>query len=220
MQDLLAFLSEDCCQGRKELCVPIGKSPRARMAEPQMAEATAADALPHVLFLCSRNSARSQMAEGFARAMAGMNINIYSAGVDPSAIDDHAVDVMEEVGIDISKQSVQPFDKVPMSKIDTVITLSSDADPLPKNLRKKATQIHWPLNDPAATSGSDAEVTRPLRVQALTQALSAAFARLETAQQTPSPSTASLAQPVTPSDPPDGAQAGATSARVYRGQRY
>jgi hypothetical protein len=68
--------------------------------------------------------------------------------------------------------------------------------------------------------GSDAEVTRPLRVQALTQALSAAFARLETAQQTPSPSTASLAQPVTPSDPPDGAQAGAASARVYRGQRY
>ncbi len=115
------------------------------------------------LFICRGNQARSQMAEGFARAMAGMNINIYSAGVDPSAIDDHAVDVMEEVGIDISKQSVQPFDKVPMSKIDTVITLSSDSDPLPKNLRKKATQIHWPLNDPAATSGSDAEVKKAFR---------------------------------------------------------
>ena len=50
-----------------------------------------------------------------------------------------------------------------MNKIDTVVTLSSDSDPLPKNLRKKATQIHWPLNDPAATSGSDAEVKKAFR---------------------------------------------------------
>jgi len=115
------------------------------------------------LFVCRGNEARSQMAEGFARAMAGMNVKIYSAGVDPSGLDSHAVDVMDEVGIDISEQKVNPFDSVPVAKIDTVITLSSDSDPLPKNLKKKATQIHWPLNDPAATSGSDAEVKKAFR---------------------------------------------------------
>jgi protein-tyrosine-phosphatase len=67
------------------------------------------------------------------------------------------------VGIDISAQPTRAFDAVPMGKIDTVITLSSDADELPKTLKKKATQIHWPLNDPSATSGSDAEVKKAFR---------------------------------------------------------
>ena len=115
------------------------------------------------LFICRGNEARSQMAEGFAKAMAGGNVKIYSAGVDPRGIDSHAVHVMEEVGIDISKQEASAFDGVPVTKIDTVVTLSSDSDPLPKNLRKKTTQIHWPLNDPAATSGSDAEVKKAFR---------------------------------------------------------
>lgn len=115
------------------------------------------------LFICRGNEARSQMAEGFAKAMAGGNVKIYSAGVDPRGIDSHAVHVMEEVGIDISKQDASAFDGVPVNKIDTVVTLSSDSDPLPKNLRKKTTQIHWPLNDPAATSGSDAEVKKAFR---------------------------------------------------------
>lgn len=66
--------------------------------------------------------------------------------------------------------------------------------------------------------GSSAEVTRPLRVQALTQALSAAFARLETAQDPPA-EVATMAQPVKEAGPPDGEPAG-HSARVYRGQRY
>ena len=115
------------------------------------------------LFICRGNEARSQMAEGFARAMACGNIKVWSAGVEPSGLDSHAVDVMDEVGIDISTQEVNPFDAVPVGKIDTVITLSSDSDPLPKNLKKKATQIHWPLNDPAAMSGSDAEVKKAFR---------------------------------------------------------
>jgi arsenate reductase len=115
------------------------------------------------LFICRGNEARSQMAEGFARSMAGGNVKVYSAGVDPHGIDSHAIHVMEEVGIDISKQEALAFDGVPVSKIDTVVTLSSDSDPLPKNLRKKTTQIHWPLTDPAATSGSDAEVKKAFR---------------------------------------------------------
>ena len=115
------------------------------------------------LFVCKGNEARSQMAEGFARNMASNGIRIYSAGLAPQTLNAHAVDVMHELGIDISEQHVQTFDDVPMNKIDTVITLSSDADPLPKTLKKKATQIHWPLNDPSATAGSDAEVKKAFR---------------------------------------------------------
>lgn len=115
------------------------------------------------LFVCSGNECRSQMAEGFARQMASGSVKIFSAGKTPSSLNPFAVDVMEEVGIDISAQPTRDFDAVPMAKIDTVITLSSDSDELPKTLKKKATQIHWPLNDPSATSGSDAEVKKAFR---------------------------------------------------------
>ena len=115
------------------------------------------------LFVCRGNDSRSQMAEGFARTMANNGIRIYSAGNEPRSLNDTAVDVMGEVGIDISEQPVRSFEDVPMTKIDTVITLSSDADALPKNLKKKANQIHWPLNDPAAATGSDAEVKKAFR---------------------------------------------------------
>lgn len=115
------------------------------------------------LFVCRGNDARSQMAEGFARSLASNGIKIYSAGEQAGKLSNHAVDVMGELGIDISDQPLRSFEDVPMAKIDTVITLSSDADALPKNLKKKATQIHWPLNDPSATAGSDAEVKKAFR---------------------------------------------------------
>jgi len=115
------------------------------------------------LFVCKGNEARSQMAEGFARSLAANGINIFSAGIDPKGPSPHAVDVMSELGIDIAGQKATSFEDVPMTKIDTVITLSSDSDPLPKNLKKKATTIHWPLNDPAAAPGNDAEVKKAFR---------------------------------------------------------
>lgn len=116
------------------------------------------------LFVCRGNEARSQMAEGFARSMANGNVNVYSAGLGPKGLNPYAVDVMSELGIDITAQHTQVFDKIPVNKIDTVVTLSSDADPLPKKLNKKATQIHWPLNDPTSATGSDAEVKRIFRL--------------------------------------------------------
>ena len=115
------------------------------------------------LFVCRGNAARSQMAEGFARSMAGDTVKIYSAGVHPGELDTTAVDVMDEIGIDISDQGVREFESVPVNKIDTIITLSSDSDPLPGNIKKKATQIHWPLTDPSSTRGSDAEIKKAFR---------------------------------------------------------
>ncbi len=115
------------------------------------------------LFVCKGNDARSQMAEGFARALAGPSVNVYSAGAEPRILNPFAVAVMEEIGIDISDQAPKNFDKIPVTKIDTVITLSSDADPLPKLKKRKVTQIHWPLTDPAAAAGNDAEVKKAFR---------------------------------------------------------
>jgi arsenate reductase len=115
------------------------------------------------LFICKGNEARSQMAEGFARSLANGSVNVYSAGVAPKGLNQFAVDVMAEVGIDITAQTTQDFKKVPVAKIDTVVTLSSDSDPMPKINRRKVTQIHWPLTDPTTATGSDAEVKKAFR---------------------------------------------------------
>ena len=115
------------------------------------------------LFICKGNDARSQMAEGFARTLANGSVNVWSAGLNPKGLNRHAVEVMAELGIDITKQRPCDFKGVPVAKIDTIITLSSDCDPPPKLDRKKITTIHWPLNDPTTTAGSDAEVKKAFR---------------------------------------------------------
>jgi arsenate reductase len=115
------------------------------------------------LFVCKDNDSRSQMAEGFARSMATGTVKVFSAGVKPKGLNQYAVDVMNELGIDITEQDTRKFTDVPVNKIDTVVTLSSDSDPLPTKLNKKATQIHWPLTDPMSADGSDAEVKKAFR---------------------------------------------------------
>jgi len=117
------------------------------------------------LFVCQSNGARSQMAEGFARHLAGGTVNVFSAGVKSNGLNPLAIEVMEEVGIDISGQGSKDFKDLPSGKIDTVITLCANADDLPDKLqrKKKINQIHWPLNDPATVSGSEAEVKKAYR---------------------------------------------------------
>jgi len=115
------------------------------------------------LFVCKGNDARSQMAEGFAKCMANGGVNVFSAGVKPRQLNPHAVDVMAELGIDIKAQPTRDFSKIPVTKIDTIITLSSDSDPLPQFDKRKVTQIHWPLTDPSAAGGSEAEVKKAFR---------------------------------------------------------
>lgn len=117
------------------------------------------------LFICRSNGARSQMAEGFARHLAGAAVNVFSAGVRPNGLNQVAIEVMDEIGIDISGQRSKDFKDLPASKIDTVITLCANADDLPDKLskKKKINQIHWPLTDPATVGGSDAEVKKAFR---------------------------------------------------------
>ncbi|MDK2817806.1 MAG: hypothetical protein PWR22_2435 [Moorella sp. (in: firmicutes)] len=65
---------------------------------------------PVILFLCTGNSCRSQMAEGFARALGGEKVEVYSAGLEPAGLNPRAVAVMAEAGIDISGQTSDPID--------------------------------------------------------------------------------------------------------------
>jgi arsenate reductase len=107
---------------------------------------------PKVLFLCTGNSARSQMAEGLLRAMAGDHFDVFSAGTEPKgSILPEVQEAMREIGIDISSQwskSVMEY----MGKVNFgyVITVCSDAeDNCPAVFLNMGTRAHWPLDDPA-----------------------------------------------------------------------
>ncbi len=109
-----------------------------------------------VLFLCTRNSARSQMAEGFARAQAPEAVMIWSAGLSPTHVHPLAIQVMEEVGVDISAQTSKPLDDVPWQEADTVVTLCGEAQEACPSLPVEVRRVHWPLPDPAAVPGPGA----------------------------------------------------------------
>lgn len=102
------------------------------------------------LFVCVHNAARSQIAEGFARSYAPKDSEIWSAGTEPGVLHPLAIEVMKEVGIDISGQHSKPIDQVPWQTADTVITLCGDADEVCPAVASTVRRVHWPLPDPAA----------------------------------------------------------------------
>ena len=101
-----------------------------------------------ILFLCVANSARSQMAEGIARALAPEGTTIMSAGSCPMSVRREAVAVLKEIGIDISGHQSKHVSRIPPSEIDTVITLCAEEE-CPVFLGE-ARRLHWGLPDPAA----------------------------------------------------------------------
>ncbi len=104
-------------------------------------------------FLCTGNSARSQMAEGYARRMAGPGIEVASAGLRPRGVHPLAVEVMREDGVDISEQTSDPIDPELLARADLVITLCGDAQDSCPLLSPEHKSLHWPLPDPAAVQG-------------------------------------------------------------------
>ena len=113
-----------------------------------------------VLFLCTGNSCRSQMAEGFARHLTGDAISPYSAGTIAKGLDPYAIKVMQEAGIDISLQHSKTVSEVTGIKFDYVITLCSDADENCPVFPAKTKVIHHGFDDPpklAADSKSEEE---------------------------------------------------------------
>jgi arsenate reductase (thioredoxin) len=105
-----------------------------------------------ILFLCVANSARSQMAEGLARKLFGERIVVQSAGTDPSTVNPYAVEVMREIGVDITTQHSKSVQTIDPATVGTVITLcAEEVCPL---FLGKARRIHWPIPDPASEDPS------------------------------------------------------------------
>lgn len=116
-----------------------------------------------ILFLCTGNSCRSQMAEGFGRELAPEGLRVFSAGLEPAGVNPHAVQVMAEVGVDLSAQHSKDVSEVPLAAVDTLVTLCSDAAERCPVLAGELRRLHWPLPDPARARGSREEIEATFR---------------------------------------------------------
>ena len=116
-----------------------------------------------ILFLCTGNSARSQMAEGFALRLAPAGLSIVSAGTEPKGVNPRAIAVMAERGIDISSHISKDVTALPLGNIDLVVTLCGDAAERCPAFPGAPRRLHWPLPDPAAAAGGEAEVLAVFR---------------------------------------------------------
>ena len=106
-----------------------------------------------VLILCTGNSARSQMAEGLLRQMAGDNFEVFSAGVAPTHVRSEAIEVMGEIGIDISAHRSKSVDEFLGQEFDYVITVCDNANEQCPTFPGKTKRLHWGFEDPAAVEG-------------------------------------------------------------------
>jgi len=128
-------------------------------------ESSAPDAsrVARILFLCTHNAARSQMAEALLRQLAGERVQSFSAGTHPSHVHPLAVRAMAEIGIDISQAESKPLERFIGQPFDWVVTVcdqAAEACPVfPGNTRR----LHWSLPDPAAADGDEEERLRHFR---------------------------------------------------------
>jgi arsenate reductase len=117
-----------------------------------------------ILFLCTGNSCRSQMAEGFTRHLKNEDIEVYSAGTDPQGIDPRAIKAMAEIGIDISTQSSTSIDEIKGVEIDYVITLCDNAQKTCPTFPAKTSVIHVGFEDPPRLAKMLATKKRPCSI--------------------------------------------------------
>ena len=118
----------------------------------------------NVLFLCTGNSCRSQMAEAWLRKLAGERFEVYSAGLEPHGINPYTITVMEELGIDMSDHSSDHLDKYKGEiDFDFLITVCGNADERCPYFPGMGTRLHWPFEDPAAFVGPEDETLAAFR---------------------------------------------------------
>jgi protein-tyrosine-phosphatase len=113
-----------------------------------------------VLFLCTENSARSQMAEALTRHLSKGRVEIYSAGSHPSGIHPYAVSVLAAAGIDIGQQRSKHFDEFSGQSFDCIITLCDRVLEVCPNFPGDPERIHWSFPNPAAVEGTEDEKYR------------------------------------------------------------
>jgi arsenate reductase len=117
-----------------------------------------------VLFLCTGNSARSQMAEGLLRHFAGDHFEVYSAGLDPKPVNPYAIRVMHEIGLYISSHtSKDVMDYLGRVHMGTVITVCSNAEARCPIFPFSTQRLYWPFEDPAAFVGTPEETLQKFR---------------------------------------------------------
>lgn len=113
-----------------------------------------------IYFICTGNSCRSQMAEGFGKAILGDEWNVYSAGIETHGVNPKAIEAMNEVGIDISAHTSDLIDTKLLNQADLVVTLCAHADEhcpvLPSHVKKE----HWGFDDPAGQPWSEFQRVR------------------------------------------------------------
>ena len=110
-----------------------------------------------VLFLCTHNSARSQMAEGLLRHLSGDRVEAYSAGTEATLVRPLAIRVMDEVGVDISGQESKTLERYRGEHFDYVITVCDDANEACPFFPGAANRLHWSFEDPARAEGPEEE---------------------------------------------------------------
>jgi arsenate reductase len=116
---------------------------------------------PGILFLCVANSARSQMAEGIARSLAPQGVVVSSAGSAPTQVRPQAVEVLRELGMDISSHRSRSVQDIDSTSVEAVITLCAE-EVCPVFLGR-ARRLHWGMPDPASVQGSAEEVLQAFR---------------------------------------------------------
>ena len=119
---------------------------------------------PVVLILCTGNSCRSHLAEGILRAAARDLLEVHSAGSNPAGyVHPKAIEVMKEIGVDISGHTSKHMNEFLNRKVDTVITVCGNADQACPIFPGQLNRHHWPFFDPAKATGSEAEILQCFR---------------------------------------------------------
>lgn len=111
-----------------------------------------------ILFLCTGNSCRSQMAEAYARSLGGDRVQVRSAGIEAHGQNARAIQVMGEVGLDLRGQTSDVVTEAWIADSDLVVTVCGHADEQCPVLPPHVQRVHWPLPDPARTTGSEDDI--------------------------------------------------------------
>lgn len=159
LRELLSFLTETCCAGRPELCGDL-----ARLLPDDVDEATTMEPAFNVLFICTRNSARSIMAEAILEKIGRGKFSAYSAGSDPAAAPmPEVLDRLGVMGHNVSRlrtKSWNEFTRPDAPRMDFVLTLCDPAEgEACPDLGEKPLTATWPFPDPAKFSGTAVERT-------------------------------------------------------------
>ncbi len=116
--------------------------------------------MKNVLILCTGNSCRSQMAEGWIKYYAGNEANVFSAGIEAHGLNSYAVKVMADAVIDISKQKSKTVDDLPEIEFDYIITVCDNAKEKCPFIPGKGLRLHKPFPDPAGFKGTEEEILK------------------------------------------------------------